>query len=401
MMQAIVNGAVYTPRQVFDPGVVILNEGIVKAVGSCEDVAIPDGAPRVDAAGLHVVPGFIDVHIHGLLGYDAMGPGLADVIRLLPRYGVTSFMATTLTLPDAEVRQAITEMAEVLDDPPPGACCAGIHVEGPHLSPAKPGMATPDWFKPLTRDEIDELQQLAHGYIRMITFAPEVGDAMTVIPHLVEHNIIPVIGHSDATFDQVTEAVRLGLAQATHTYNAMRGLHHREPGTLGAVMVYDQIAAQLIADGIHVHPAAMDILLRVKGLDRVVLISDAAPLAGLPEGEYEWEHKPVFVRDGICLLENGTIAGAHALLDTGVRNLVSQLGLPLEKALIPATSAAATSVGLDRKGRICEGCDADIVLLNGDLQPTATFVKGVLVWDGNTKSMGGAKRLDGDVYPFE
>lgn len=382
MMKAIVNGAVYTPEKVIAPGVVILNEGTIEAVGSSDDIAIPDHARRVDAAGLRVVPGLIDVHIHGLWGCDAMGSGLADVIRLLPRYGVTSFMATTLTLPDEEVRQAITEMVAVLDDPPPGAYCAGIHIEGPHLSPAKPGMATPDWFKPLTRDEIDQLQQLARGHIRMITFAPEVGYAMTVIPHLVEQNIIPVIGHSDATFEQVTEAVRLGLAQATHTYNAMRGLHHREPGTLGAVMYYDQIAAQLIADGIHVHPAAMDILLRVKGLDRVVLISDAAPLAGLPQGEYEWEHKPVFVRDGVCLLENGTIAGAHALLDTGVRNLVSQLDLPLEKALIPATSAAAASVGLERKGRICEGCDADIVLLDDGLQPTATFVKGELVWGG-------------------
>lgn len=381
-MKAIVNGTVYTPEEVISPGVVILNEGKITAVGTNDDVVIPDHTQRIDASGLHVAPGFIDVHIHGLLGHDAMGAGLADVIRLLPRYGVTSFMATTLTLPDDEVQQALTEMAVILDAPPTGACCAGIHIEGPHLSPVKPGMATPEWFKPLTREEVDELQRLAGGHIRMITFAPELGDAMSVIPYLVEQDIVPVIGHSDATFDQVTEAMELGLSQATHTYNAMRGLHHREPGTLGAVMYYDQIAGELIADGIHVHPAAMAILIRAKGVEHVVLISDAAPLAGLPEGVYEWEHKPVFVKDGICRLEDGTIAGAYALLDEGLRNLVSRVGLPLEEALIPATAAAAASVGLDAKGRICEGFDADIVLLDGDLKPVTTLVNGEIVWNG-------------------
>ena len=203
---------------------------------------------------------------------------------------------------------------------------------------------------------------------------------MEAIPALVAEGVVPVIGHSEATFEQVKRAVELGLNHATHTYNAMRPLQHREPGTVGAVMYFDQIYAELIADGVHIHPAAMEILLRVKGVDKVVLISDASPLAGLPDGIYEWEHKPVHVREGRCALEDGTLAGAHELLDTGVRNLVNLLGLPLEKALIPATRAAADSIGASQKGRLVAGCDADIVILDQQVMPVATFVGGRLMY---------------------
>ncbi len=270
-------------------------------------------------------------------------------------------------------------MAKVLEGPPPGAECAGIHLEGPFLSPARPGMATPDWFEPLTWKSFQEFQQAASGRIRLLTFAPEVDEAMACIPRLIEAGVVPAIGHSSATFEQVAQAVQLGLCHATHTFNAMRPLHHREPGVVGAVMYYDQIVAQLIADGVHVHPAVMAILLRVKRVERVALVSDAAPLAGLPDGEYEWEHKTVFIREGICRLADGTLASAHVLLDTGVRNLVELVGMPLEQALVPATSVPAQVLGL-RKGRLTPGYDADIVLLDSDLRPVLTLVRGEVVF---------------------
>ena len=327
-----------------------------------------------------MVPGFVDVHIHGLLGHDSMGAQLADVIPALPAYGVTSFMATTLTLPRAEVIECLHEMREVLAAPPRGAHCLGIHIEGPHLAPTKPGMATAEWVYPLSWEDFQIFQEAAGGAIRMITFAPEEGKAMDVIPHLVAAGVVPVIGHTDATYEQVARAVELGANHATHTYNAMRPLGHREPGVVGAVMHFDQVFGELIADGIHIHPVAMEILLRVKGLDKVVLISDAAPIAGLPDGEYEWEHKPIFIKAGRCQLADGTLAGAHALLDTGVRNLVEKVGLPLEQALIPATRAAAASVGATSKGSLAPGMDADIVLLDEEMKPALTLVAGEVVW---------------------
>ncbi len=309
-----------------------------------------------------------------------MGPGLAQAIPRYPQYGVTSFMATTFTLPEDRTNAALEAMAEVLEQPPPGARCLGIHVEGPHLSPARPGMATAKWFQPLTWEIFERLQQQARGHIRMITFAPEEGDAMGVIPQLCRAGVVPVIGHSDATFSQVEEAVALGLAHATHTFNAMRGLHHREPGVVGAVLYFDEIFAEFIADGVHLHPAAIELLLRAKGTDRAILISDSAPVAALPSGEYDWEHERIYVRDGRCELEDGTIAGAHALLDTGVRTLVGKLGLPLGKALVPATCTAADSVGAEAKGRIAPDLDADLVLLDEDLYPVRTLVEGQTVW---------------------
>jgi N-acetylglucosamine-6-phosphate deacetylase len=380
-MEAIVNGSVYTPEQVLAPGTVLIEDGRITAVGSADTLAAPPDGPVIDAEGKAVVPGFIDIHMHGLMGHDSMGPDMAYVIRDLPAFGVTAFLGTTLTLPRDEVFAGLEAMARVLDAPPAGARCLGIHLEGPHLAPERPGMATSEWFEPLSWEGFQELHAAAGGHIRMLTFAPEVDGAMASIPRLVEAGVVPVIGHSDATFDQVAQAVQLGLSHATHTFNAMRPLHHREPGVLGAVMYFDEIVAELIADGVHVHPAAMAILLRVKGLERVALVSDAAPLAGLPDGEYEWEHKPVFVRDGSCRLTDGTIAGAHALLDTGVRNLVNLVGLPLEQALVPATRVPADVLG-ERKGRLAAGYDADIVLLDRDYTPVLTMVGGDVVYHG-------------------
>ena len=378
-MKAIVNGTVYTPDEIIAPGVVFVEGDTITAVGPAGTTPVPPEAELVQADGMAVAPGMIDLHIHGLLGHDAIGPDLAQVIRELPAFGVTAFLATTLTLPRAEIVASLEAMADVLDTPPRGAQCLGIHLEGPSLSPAWPGMATPEWFEPLTWESFQAFQQAARGHIRMLTFAPETGQAMTYIPRLVETGIVPAIGHSDATFEQVARAVQLGLSHATHTFNAMRPLHHREPGVVGAVMYFDEIVAQLIADGVHVHPAVMALLLRVKGLERVALISDAAPLAGLPDGEYEWEHKPVFVRDGSCRLADGTIAGAHALLDAGVRNLVNLVGLPPEQALAPATRVPAGVLGL-RKGCLAPGYDADVVLLDGDCRPVLTMVEGEVVY---------------------
>jgi N-acetylglucosamine-6-phosphate deacetylase len=234
-VKAIVNGTVYTPDQVLAPGTVLIEGGRITAVEAAGTLAVPPEAEVIDAEGRAVVPGFIDIHMHGLMGHDAMGPGLAHVIGDLPSFGVTAFLGTTLTLPRNETLADLEAMVEVLDAPPPGARCLGIHLEGPFLSPARPGMATSDWFEPLSWESFQVFQQTTRGHTHMVTFAPEVGQAMECIPRLIAAGIVPVIGHSNATFEQVAEAVQLGLSHATHTFNAMRPLHHREPGVVGAV----------------------------------------------------------------------------------------------------------------------------------------------------------------------
>jgi N-acetylglucosamine-6-phosphate deacetylase len=375
-MKAIVGGTVYTPDDTITDGVVLLDGATIRAVGPRSTIPIPSGSEVIDARGSGVAPGYVDGHIHGLLGYDAMGATLAEVIGLLPRFGVTSFLATTLTVPEERLLAGLRQMAAVLADPPPGATCLGIHIEGPHLSPQWPGMATARWFKPLTAAGFDRLQEAAGGYIRTITFAPEEGEAMAVIPHLVANNVVPSVGHSDATLEQVRQAAGLGLRRATHAYNAMRPLRHRDPGVVGALMENDAIWAELIADGLHVHPAAMSILLRVKGTARVVLVSDGAPLAGLPDGEYGWHNERIIVHEGSCRLANGALAGAHRLLDSGVRNLIALVGATPQQALRCATRNAAESIGAARKGQIGPGFDADLVILDERFVPTATIIGG-------------------------
>lgn len=195
---------------------------------------------------------------------------------------------------------------------------------------------------------------------------------------------MPTVGHSVASFDEMSYAVELGLTQASHTFNAMGRFPHRRSGTAGAVLSLGDVYAQLVADGIHVHPAAMQLIYRAKGPERVVLISDSSPFAALANRAYDWQGRRIFVRQGRCEPEDGTLAGSHALLDTGLRTVVRDAGQPLETALRSASTTPARSIGVGRKGQLKPDFDADVVILDQDLQPVETFVEGTRVWRAAT-----------------
>lgn len=373
---------VINPDGPLEDQTVVTAEGKITAVGPAANLVVHPEARVVDLSGKRLLPGFIDVHIHGARGYQAMGSSLEDLIRVLPQFGVTSFLATTVTLPGPEIERRLGEMAEVLSDPPGGAEPLGIHLEGPHLSPARPGMANPAWFEPLTREGFDRLQEISGSNIRMITFAPEEGEAAQLIPYLRDSGVVPVIGHSNASYEMVLDAVERGLDHAAHTFNAMPPFHHRRPGVIGAVLASDKITAQLIADGIHVHPGAMRALLNAKGPERVCLISDAAPFAGCPEGEYAWDSYQVVIKEGAIRSPQGTLAGAYQLMDQGLCNLVQQVGLSLEDASLTASLVPARSLGVDhRKGKVEPSRDADLVVVDDDCRVVLTMGKGEILWE--------------------
>jgi N-acetylglucosamine-6-phosphate deacetylase len=345
--------------------------------------APPAAAPRVtriDGRGRTLLPGFVDVHTHGALGHEVMdadADGLAEMARFLARHGVTSFLATTWTAPPERTLAALESVAEAMRAPRPAGAARvlGAHMEGPYLNPERAGAQDPAHMRAPAPGELD--RYLDVGVVRLMTVAPELPANAPVLDELRRRRITASAGHTDATYAQMVAAVERGVRHATHTYNAMRPLHHRDPGTVGACLTIDALRCEVIADGHHVDPVALDVLVRARGVGAVVLVSDAVRPTGLPEGVHQLDDRTVEVRDGAVRLQCGGLAGSVLTLDHALRNLAAATGVE-PAALWPTASAnAAQSAGVaDRKGRLEPGLDADLVLLDADATVQATVVEG-------------------------
>lgn len=334
--------------------------------------------------GCYALPGFIDLHVHGGVGADTMDASpqaLEAMARFFARHGVTSFCPTTMTAPHQQILAAVKNVGSTAQSTVSalGGRLLGVHVEGPYISPHYPGAQPAEYIR---APKVDELRELIHaGPISMLTLAPEVSGAEELIRLARQKGIVVVIGHTNATYEECLYAIELGATQATHTYNAMNGLHHRAPGTLGAILSNDALDAQLIADNIHVHPAAMKILSLCKNQGRTILITDAMRAAGLTEGEYRLGGQVVTVQDGACRLKDGTLAGSILTMDEALRNFMEATGLNLAEAWPTTSHNAARSLGIDDKiGLFGEGYMADIVLLNENYRVVATIVDGEIVY---------------------
>lgn len=371
----------------FVAGSLALAEGQI--VGKTIDNPPTDTA-HFDANGCVVLPGFIDLHIHGSAGHDTMDAtpeSLPAISRFLARHGVTGFTPTTMTAPHPPTLAAVQNVAAALAAalaarpaaPMPGASILGVHLEGPYISPHFPGAQAKENIRPANLAEFGEL--LAAGPIKLITLAPEEPGADGLIEAALAAGIRVIIGHSAASYAQAIASFDRGVSQATHTFNAMTGLHHRQPGVVGAVLTDDRIFAQLIADTVHVHPAAMAVLAQCKGPDRLLLITDAIRATGLPDGESELGGQPVFVRDGQCRLADGTLAGSILTMDAALRHFLAATGWPLEKAWPVTSRTPAAALGIDDEyGIIAPGYRANLVILDDNLEVVATIVGGQIVY---------------------
>ncbi len=377
------NARIITADSVYARGWLLAENGKIArmAAGDAPEFETVD---TIDAHGRTLLPGFIDVHVHGAHGREAMDAIPDSLKRMAQDYaehGVTGFLPTTWTASAERIRaalEAIGAMQGVVDG---GAAILGAHLEGPYLNPAKCGAQDTTQIRRATQTEALPLLDL--NVIRLLALAPEYDENLWLIDECVNRGITVSAAHTDATYSDMGRAVAHGLSQTTHTYNAMRGLHHREPGTVGAALTMPELRCELIGDGLHVHPASMKLLWQAKGADGVILITDAVRGAGLPDGSsYTQDGRTVTLRDGSAYLDDGTLAGSTLSMDIAVRTFMQATGEPLD-AIWQATSLnAARALSIDHcKGSLAIGKDADLVLVDDAVNVCLTVVEGRVVYE--------------------
>ena len=380
----IVNGQLVTPFQVM-PGTLVIENGIIIYAGP------HDQAPRRgrvwDAKGAYVTPGLIDIHVHGGGGGDVMDgtvESLDKMSRTFSRYGTTAFLPATVTASRGELLRCVTAMKQAAQSGTSGAQVVGLHLEGPFISKSKKGAQNPEHIRSASLDELEEIWGEAGPLLKLVTLAPETEGALDAIQLLRSWGVTVSIGHSDASYEQVMEAHRWGANHICHTFNGMRGLHHRDPGVVGAALTCDGFSAELICDGIHVHPAAMELVVRAKGVDQVVLITDTMQAMGLPEGRYELGGVQIELSKGAAYLITGELAGSTLSMAAAVRNAVRWLGVSVAEAIRMASLNPARTVNIaDRKGSLVVGKDGDIAIFDGDMNTLATIVGGEVVYQND------------------
>ncbi|MDQ7733964.1 N-acetylglucosamine-6-phosphate deacetylase [Halomonas sp. SpR1] len=357
-------GNLYTPKG-WRLGEIHWEEGRISRISG--DPVDPDTNehPRV-------LPGFIDLHVHGGGGADVMegGEALATLARTHVRFGTTRLLATTMTAPDAHIRRTLREVAAYMEAPVPQAAkVLGVHLEGPYINPGKLG-AQPAYARIGITEELDELCALAP--IRLITLAPELSGHLALIHHLSERGVRVQLGHTLGSYEEGVEALAHGASGFAHLFNAMTGLHHRKPGMVGAALAHAQYA-EVIPDLLHVHPGAIRTALRC--IPNLYAVTDSTAAAGMPDGDYRLGEHTVTKCLGGVRLADGTLAGSTLTMDQALRNLVS-LGLSLAEASDRLSRYPADFLGISGIGRLQEGASADLIVLDPQLQLQAVFVEG-------------------------
>lgn len=377
------NVKLITPNATLENGWLVTQNGKITQIGqTAGDMPQIAGAEIIDGQGLTLLPGFIDVHVHGAQGFEAMDAtpqSLQTMAQFYAAHGVTAFLPTTWTQPRENIQSALENIAACMGQQPNGATIVGAHLEGPYISVEKRGAQRE---RDVRRAEREEAQAfLDTGVIRLISVAPEYPENWWLIEACVERGITVSLAHTTATYDQVKYAATLGITHSTHTYNAMTGLSHRDPGAVGALMTTPSIRCELIADNIHVHPAAMQVLFLTKGVEGVILITDAIRSAGLPDGEYAIDDRTVTLKDGAVRLEDGTLAGSILTFDKAVYNFMQATQRPLDAIWQTTSLNAARAIHLeDRKGSLEVGKDADLVLVDDQINVQLTVAEGVIVY---------------------
>lgn len=379
----MVNGEIYADHH-FQKGTLYIRDGRIQRIAdAAETINVESNgadAQVIDAAGCKIIPGFLDIHTHGAVGVDvndACADDLEKIGVFFARHGTTSFLASVLTDTKEKTRWCIQQYLDYQSRPRKGAHLLGIHLEGPFLASAYKGAMPEELLCAGDAELVRQYQKLAGGGIRYLTVSPEAEGVLDMLPKLQELGITAAMGHSGADYDTAMQAVRLGVRSVTHTGNAMRLLHQHEPAIWGAALESDAYC-EIICDGRHLHPGTVRLIIKTKGIGRVVAVTDSIMAAGLADGHYHLGVNQVVVEDGDAkLADTGVRAGSTLLMDQALHNLLAFTGLPLEEVLVMLSENPAKLIGVfDRKGSIEPGKDADLVLLDAQNQIISVMAGG-------------------------
>ncbi len=398
-LHLLITEKLYAPEEIAGPVAIVLTGTKIRAVWRVPNVEharqlcaqhLPGATIEVsDLGSWRVAPGYIDIHTHGFHGYDITTGSQEDIAAMaseLSRNGVTSFFPTIATTGKTETVEQIQRVVRTAEQQKyeQWTEILGIRLEGPFISHAKKGAQYEPGIRPPDPMEMSELATVGHGWIRIVDYAPEEDAEDGLLTTLVQLGILPCIGHTAATYEQAIHAIDGGARHSTHLFNAMSGLENRLPGVPGALLTDSRATVEVIADGIHLHPAMLKLVVACRGPRNVALITDAVAAAGLPDGEYEFIKRQVKVIDGSVRLANGTLAGSALTLDRAVRNMVEFVGMRWADAIRMASLTPAEITGVSNwKGKVAPGMDADLVVLDEQGFVRCTWVQGRLVYEGN------------------
>lgn len=379
-MFVLTNARVVTPRETYHSGWVAVSGRRIVGVGRGTAPAHVR-ADRVDLDGCYVLPGFIDMHMHGGGGAQVTTTDPNELLRAVEfhrKHGTTSTLVSLVSDQLDYMISCVESIAAVVRDSSAARTVVGIHLEGPFLDIDKRGCHHSDHVLPPSRSGMRRLLAAGQGLVRMVTLAPELPGGDEILHEVLAAGAVPAVGHTRATYEQASAAFDAGARVATHLFNAMPPMHHRDPGTAGAALAHDAVVCELISDGIHLHDALVRITMNATGPERIALVTDATPAAGMVDGQFRLGPVTVVASDGGVRLADGTLAGSTLTMDAAVRNTVHRAHLSIRKAAIAAALTPARLLGIsDRTGSIEPGKDADLVVLDPHLQIRSVYVGGV------------------------
>lgn len=371
---------VHLPNQILPSATVWISNGKLKRIEPTQELdKIESDAELIDGNGMWLIPGMIDVHIHGANGYDMMDgteDSIQEVSRACAATGCTSFLATSVSSTMEDLLNMIRSVKSVIGREQ-GARIAGIHLEGPYLNPKRKGMQNEKYLRHPNLEEIKLIFQEAGSLIKMVTIAPELPGGLELTSYLKEQGVVIAVAHSDATYEEAKLAFAAGASHVTHCFNGMRPIHHRDPGLIVAAFEEPHVSLQAIVDQVHLHPAIVRLMHRLKGPEGMVLITDALQAMGLGDGNYMFGGHHVTVSEGIARLADGTLASSTVTMNEALRLTVAN-GISMEDAVHMAATTPARILGLSHKGKIEAGYDADLVLMDERYQVQWTMIEGKL-----------------------